>query len=108
MPYRFTSRAPHMDPSPSAALYDGKASARYFWRQCWRDECLHFRVYWSLSPDRSVLTIAHPDGDLAGQVSVLERASPHPSERLNEQHESLTDSCFTDNILGSQIDRGRE
>jgi hypothetical protein len=36
---------------------------------------LHFRDYWSLSRDGAVLTMAHPDDELAGQVSVLERAS---------------------------------
>jgi hypothetical protein len=35
---------------------------------------LHFRDHWSLSPDGGVLTMAHPDDELAGQVSVLERA----------------------------------
>jgi hypothetical protein len=37
------------------------------------DRVLHFRDHWSLSPDGTVLTMAHPDDDLAGQVSVLER-----------------------------------
>ena len=38
------------------------------------ERVLHFRDHWSLSPDGTVLTMAHPDDDLAGQVSVLERA----------------------------------
>ena len=40
---------------------------------------LNFRDYWSLSPDGGVLTMAHPDDDLAGQVSVLDRAAPESS-----------------------------
>jgi len=37
---------------------------------------LNFRDHWSLSPDGGALTMAHLDDDLAGQVSVLERAAP--------------------------------
>jgi len=40
---------------------------------------LNFRDHWSLSADGGVLTMAHPDDDLAGQVSVLERAPPESS-----------------------------
>jgi hypothetical protein len=35
----------------------------------------HFKDHWSISDDRSFLTMAHIDDDLAGQTSVLERAS---------------------------------
>jgi hypothetical protein len=37
---------------------------------------LNLRDHWSLSADGRVLTMAHPDDDLAGQVSVLERTAP--------------------------------
>ena len=43
---------------------------------------LNFRDHWSLSPDAGVLTMAHPDDDLAGQVSVLERAAPESSDDI--------------------------
>jgi hypothetical protein len=46
---------------------------------------LHFRDFWSLSPDCGVLTMAHPDDDLAGQVSVLERVSSRSFERLRNE-----------------------
>jgi hypothetical protein len=39
------------------------------------DRVLHFRDHWSLSSGGTVLTMSHPDDDLAGQVSVLERAA---------------------------------
>jgi hypothetical protein len=45
---------------------------------------LHFRDYWSLSPDGTVLTMAHPDDELAGQVSVLDRTDPASSERRRD------------------------
>ncbi|HJZ75640.1 MAG TPA: hypothetical protein VKE51_28095 [Vicinamibacterales bacterium] len=40
---------------------------------------LHFRDHWSLSRDGTVLTMAHPDDEFAGQVSVLERAPTESS-----------------------------
>jgi hypothetical protein len=46
---------------------------------------LHFRDHWSLSRDGAVLTMAHPDDELAGQVSVLERASSKSFERLIDE-----------------------
>lgn len=46
---------------------------------------LHFRDFWSLSPDGAVLTMAHPDDDLAGQVSVLERAPSRSFERVTNE-----------------------
>jgi hypothetical protein len=35
----------------------------------------HFRDFWSLSDDGTVLTMIHRDDDLAGQVTVLDRMS---------------------------------
>lgn len=35
----------------------------------------HFKDNWSLSGDGQTLTMAHRDDDLAGQISVLDRAS---------------------------------
>jgi len=39
------------------------------------DRELHFRDHWSLSGDKKILTMAHPDDDLAGQISILESVS---------------------------------
>ena len=36
---------------------------------------LRFSDHWSLSDNRATLTMSHPDDDLAGQISVLERVS---------------------------------
>jgi hypothetical protein len=38
-----------------------------------KDRVLHFKDYWSLSPDGNTLTMAHRDDDLSGQTSVLRR-----------------------------------
>jgi len=46
---------------------------------------LHFRDHWSLSSDGGVLTMAHPDDDLAGQVSVLERSLSESCEPLSRE-----------------------
>jgi len=40
------------------------------------DRTFHFKDHWSLSDAGRTLTMAHPDDDLAGQVSVLEKAPP--------------------------------
>jgi len=42
----------------------------------------HFSDHWSLSPDGQTLTMAHPDDDLAGQVAILEKASPEAAARF--------------------------
>jgi hypothetical protein len=39
------------------------------------DRELHFRDHWTLSDDKKILTMAHPDDDLAGQISILESVS---------------------------------
>ncbi len=46
------------------------------------DRDLAFRDHWSLSPDGTILRMAHPDDDLAGQISVLEKASPDAAARF--------------------------
>ncbi len=46
---------------------------------------LHFRDYWSLLWDGGVLTMAHLDDELAGQISVLERAPSQSFERLLDE-----------------------
>ena len=38
-----------------------------------RGRNLHLRDHWSLSADGVTLTMAHPDDDLAGQISVFEK-----------------------------------
>jgi len=43
---------------------------------------LHFRDHWSLSSDAQTLTMAHRDDDLAGQISVLEKAPPSAAEKF--------------------------
>jgi hypothetical protein len=42
----------------------------------------HFRDHWSLSNDQRILTMTHPDDDLAGQISTLEPASPADAEKF--------------------------
>src|SRR6516225_915167 len=42
----------------------------------------HFRDHWSLSDDQRILTMIHPDDDLAGQISTLESASPADAEKF--------------------------
>ena len=48
---------------------------------------LHFRDHWSLSSDAQTLTMAHRDDDLAGQISVLEKAPPSAAEKFEKTHE---------------------
>jgi len=45
----------------------------------------HFTDHWSLSHDGRTLTMAHPDDDLAGQVAILEKASPDPAARFTRE-----------------------
>ncbi|HMF97270.1 MAG TPA: hypothetical protein VKE96_23385 [Vicinamibacterales bacterium] len=45
----------------------------------------HFSDHWSLSHDRQTLKMAHPDDDLAGQVAILEKASPDAAARFKRQ-----------------------
>jgi hypothetical protein len=45
----------------------------------------HFSDHWSLSPDGQTLKMAHPDDDLAGQVAILEKASPDAAARFKPQ-----------------------
>lgn len=47
------------------------------------DRELHFRDYWSLSEGGAVLTMAHPDDELSGQVSVLRRVSKRNNDSGN-------------------------
>ncbi len=39
------------------------------------DRELHFQDHWSLSGDKTILTMAHHDDDLAGQISILDALS---------------------------------
>jgi hypothetical protein len=45
----------------------------------------HFKDHWSLSADGLTLRMAHLDDDLAGQIAVLERASPEVAARFKPQ-----------------------
>jgi hypothetical protein len=45
----------------------------------------HFSDHWSLSSDGQTLKMAHHDDDLAGQVAVLEKASPDAAARFRPQ-----------------------
>jgi hypothetical protein len=45
----------------------------------------HFSDHWSLSSDRQTLRMAHPDDDLAGQIAILEKASPDAAARFKPQ-----------------------
>jgi hypothetical protein len=48
------------------------------------DRELHFRDHWSLSDRGRTLTMAHPDDDVAGRISVLEQAPPGAAESFSE------------------------
>src|SRR5262245_4650245 len=50
-----------------------------------RGRTFHFSDHWSLSPDGQTLKMAHPDDDLAGQVAILEKASPDAAARFKLQ-----------------------
>jgi hypothetical protein len=43
---------------------------------------LHFRDHWILSNDQQTLTMEHRGDDLAGQISVLEKAPPSAAARF--------------------------
>jgi hypothetical protein len=43
----------------------------------------HFKDHWSLSGDGRVLTMAHRDDDLAGQITVLEKAPQDAAAKFN-------------------------
>jgi len=45
----------------------------------------HFSDHWSLSSDGQTLQMAHRDDDLAGQVAILDRASPEIAARFKPQ-----------------------
>ena len=44
----------------------------------------HFKDHWSLSDDGRTLTMAHRDDDLAGQISVLEKAPPQAATTFDK------------------------
>ncbi len=48
------------------------------------DREVRLRDHWSLSADGQTLTMAHPDDDLAGQVSVLEKAGPEAAAKFDK------------------------
>jgi len=48
------------------------------------DREVRLRDYWSLSADDQTLTMAHPDDDLAGQTSVLEKAGPESAAKFDK------------------------
>jgi hypothetical protein len=48
------------------------------------DRELHFKDYWSMSNDGKTLTMEHRDDDLAGQISLLERASQADMTRFDK------------------------
>ena len=48
---------------------------------------LHFKDYWSVSPDRGTLTMTHRDDDLAGQISVLQKAPPEAGGKFQMHQE---------------------
>jgi hypothetical protein len=45
---------------------------------------LRFRDHWFLSNDAQTLTMEHRDDDLAGQISVLEKAPPSAAVRFEK------------------------
>ena len=69
----------------------GKARSRAHWQgaelmiESWlksKDRELHFKDYWALSSDGNTLTMAHRDDDLAGQISVFERAAAEAAAKF--------------------------
>jgi hypothetical protein len=46
------------------------------------DREFKFKDYWSLSSDGRMLTMAHRNDDLAGQISVLEKAPPQAATKF--------------------------
>jgi hypothetical protein len=48
------------------------------------DREVRLRDHWSLSADGQTLTMAHPDDDLAGQTSVLEKAGPEAAAKFDK------------------------
>ncbi len=48
------------------------------------DREFHFKDHWSLSDRGRTLTMAHPDDDVAGQLSVLEQAPPGAAASFSE------------------------
>ena len=46
------------------------------------DRELHFRDFWSISSDGQVLTMAHRDDDLAGQVTIFHKVQASSRTRL--------------------------
>jgi hypothetical protein len=44
-----------------------------------------FEDHWTLSDDGETLQMAHVDDDLAGQVAVLEKASPELAARFHRE-----------------------
>jgi hypothetical protein len=49
-----------------------------------KDRELHFKDHWSLSSEGNTLTMTHRDDDLAGQVSMLEKASPEAAQKFKQ------------------------
>ena len=67
------------------------ARSRAFWEdtelviESWMDTPtreFHFRDHWLLSDDGQMLTMAHRNDDLAGQIVVLDKASPETATRF--------------------------
>jgi len=68
----------------SRADWDGSELVIESWLQS-KDREFHFKDHWALSSDGKTLTMTHRDGDLAGQVSVLHRASPESAAKFKTQ-----------------------
>lgn len=47
------------------------------------DREYHFKDHWSFSDDGRTLTMAHRDDDLAGQISVLEKAPAEAATKFS-------------------------
>jgi len=58
---------------------------RELWIESWVEapgRTFHFRDRWSLSDDLETLVMAHRDGDLAGQISILAKARPEAAREF--------------------------
>ena len=61
-------------PVRTCARWEGRELVISSWMRT-PDRELHFKDHWSISNDGETLTMEHRDDDLAGQISLLERAS---------------------------------
>jgi hypothetical protein len=70
-------------PARTRARWEGTELVIESWMKT-LDRELYFKDHWSMSNDGETLTMAHRDDDLAGQISVLEKASHADITRFDQ------------------------